>query len=48
MSECTHPEEKLQPAMLARDARYCPGCQSLIFDDGTVERVQITGIRTYK
>lgn len=39
---CAHPADKLQPAMLRDDARYCPSCISLIFDDGHTEPVTIT------
>jgi hypothetical protein len=34
--------------MLNDDARYCPDCSSLVFEDGHVEPVQITGFRTTK
>ena len=45
---CEHPAETLQPSISTEDGRYCPKCQSVILDDGTVEPVRITGIRTTK
>lgn len=46
--QCGHREKAMQPAMLyAEDeARYCADCRSLVFADGHVEPVGITGVRT--
>jgi hypothetical protein len=47
---CGHREKAMQPSvMYAEDeARYCRDCKSLVFADGHVEAVVITGVRTYK
>jgi hypothetical protein len=46
VTTCTHPADRLSPGVLDPDATYCGACSSLMFPDGRVEPVRITGFQT--